>query len=120
MTTYTITQDQLDTLMRKNDLGYWQVVKSMLQSLTPNSGRQFCYCDDGVSLQMVSGGGAPEGYLGKVTLRIGDQYREYSTHPAPSTKRTGYHASHCYQGEYPDTCKYGDADCTAAPQGETK
>lgn len=42
---------------------------------------QFCYCNADVSMQMVSGGGAPEGYLGKVTLRIGDQYRDYFTHP---------------------------------------
>jgi len=43
---------------------------------------QACYCNADVSLQMVSGGGAPEGYLGKVTLRIGDQYRDFYTHPA--------------------------------------
>lgn len=49
-----------------------------------SSGEQKCYCGNHVSLQMVSGGGAPEGYLGKVTLRIGDQYRDYYTHPQPS------------------------------------
>jgi hypothetical protein len=31
---------------------------------------QSCFCHDGVSLQSVSGGAAPEGYLGKVTLLI--------------------------------------------------
>ncbi len=47
----------------------------------------FCYCNKDVSLQIVSGGGAPEGYLGKVTLRIGDQYRDYYTHPAESAQQ---------------------------------
>jgi hypothetical protein len=32
---------------------------------------------DEVSLQMVSGGAAPEGYLGKVTLLIGGEYVDY-------------------------------------------
>ena len=46
----------------------------------------FCYCGPDVSLQMVSGGGAPEGYLGKVTLRIGDKLKDYlpSAEPAQS------------------------------------
>ena len=50
------------------------------------AGEQPCFCDEHVSLQMVSGGGAPEGYLGKVTLRIGDQYRDYYTHPQPKAE----------------------------------
>ena len=36
-----------------------------------------CFCHDGVSLQMVSGGAAPEGYLGKVTLLIDGEYVDY-------------------------------------------
>ena len=37
-----------------------------------------CFCHDGVSLQMVSGGAAPEGYLGKVTLLIDGEYVDYA------------------------------------------
>ena len=37
----------------------------------------FCFCHDGVSLQIVSGGAAPEGYLGKVTLLIDGEYVDY-------------------------------------------
>jgi hypothetical protein len=37
----------------------------------------FCFCHDGVSLQIVSGGAAPEGYLGKVTLLIDGKYVDY-------------------------------------------
>jgi hypothetical protein len=51
----------------------------------PQASEDFCYCNDDVSLQMVSGGGAPEGYLGKMTLRIGDQYRDFYTHPPPAS-----------------------------------
>lgn len=29
----------------------------------------------------------------------------------------GTHLTHCYQGEYPITCKYGEADCPAKPDG---
>jgi hypothetical protein len=36
-----------------------------------------CFCHEGVSLQIVSGGAAPEGYLGKVTLLIDGKYVDY-------------------------------------------
>ena len=36
-----------------------------------------CFCHDGASLQTVSGGAAPEGYLGKVTLLIDGEYVDY-------------------------------------------
>ncbi len=36
-----------------------------------------CFCHSGVSLQSVSGGAAPEGYLGKVTLLIDGEYVDY-------------------------------------------
>ena len=36
-----------------------------------------CFCHSGVSLQMVSGGAAPEGYLGWVTLLIDGAYVDY-------------------------------------------
>lgn len=37
----------------------------------------FCYCNDEISLQMVSGGAAPEGLYGRVTLKIDGKYVEY-------------------------------------------
>ncbi|BAW19184.1 hypothetical protein [Ralstonia phage RP31] len=36
-----------------------------------------CYCNDDISLQMVSGGAAPDGLYGEVTLKIGETYVEY-------------------------------------------
>jgi len=41
------------------------------------SEQDFCFCHSGASLQMVSGGGAPEGYLGRVTLLIDGEYVDY-------------------------------------------
>ena len=38
---------------------------------------KFCFCDDTISLQMVSGVASPEGYSGKITLKIGEEYRNY-------------------------------------------
>jgi hypothetical protein len=41
-----------------------------------------CFCHSGVSLQSVSGGAAPEGYLGRVTLLIDGEYVAYvKAHP---------------------------------------
>jgi hypothetical protein len=37
---------------------------------------------------------------------------------AGAAPQPDHHTSHCHQGEYPDTCKYGDSDCTAAPQAQ--
>jgi hypothetical protein len=39
--------------------------------------QDFCFCNDDISLQMVSGGAAPEGLYGTVTLKIGDQDVRY-------------------------------------------
>ena len=39
--------------------------------------QDFCYCDSHVSLQIVSGGASKEGYLGRVTLKIDDEYVDY-------------------------------------------
>ena len=50
-------------------------------AVSEHTKKYFCYCNKEVSLQMVSGGAAPEGYLGKVTLRVGDQYRDYFAQP---------------------------------------
>lgn len=33
--------------------------------------------------------------------------------PISKTIASAVHMSHCYQGEYEDTCKYGDQDCPA-------
>ncbi len=50
----------------------------------PAPAEDFCYCDDDISLQMVSGGAAPEGLYGRVTLKIGDAYVNYvKAQPAP-------------------------------------
>ena len=35
---------------------------------------------------------------------------------AMEDKMAGVHLSHCYQGENPDNCKYGDNDCPAKPK----
>jgi hypothetical protein len=35
------------------------------------------------------------------------------------TTADAIHMAHCYQGEYEDTCKYGDDDCPAAPKSKT-
>ena len=37
----------------------------------------FCYCDHEISLQMVSGGAAPEGLYGRVTLQVKGEYVDY-------------------------------------------
>lgn len=43
-----------------------------------------CFCHSGVSLQSVSGGAAPEGYLGKVTLLIDGENVDYvKAQPVP-------------------------------------
>ena len=38
----------------------------------------FCYCDHEISLQTVSGGAAPEGLYGRVTLKVKGQYIAYA------------------------------------------
>lgn len=119
MTTYTITATLLNSLIEHCDN---EENMKALSNLTPNSGEAV-----GAQSKFKSSGqwgmcsiehhswvhGKPEEWLDYETRLIYD-------HPAPSTKPTDYHTAHCHQGEYPDTCKYGDADCTAAPQGETK
>jgi hypothetical protein len=49
----------------------------------------FCYCNKSVSLQMVSGGAAPEGYLGRVTLLIDGEYVEYFRAQPPQRTEQG-------------------------------
>jgi hypothetical protein len=55
--------------------------------------QQYCFCHSGVSLQSVSGGASPDGYLGRVTLWIDDLPVEYVAaqpdrvaEPAPSQR----------------------------------
>lgn len=51
----------------------------------PAPAEDFCYCDDDISLQMVSGGAALEGLYGRVTLKINGQYVDYvKAQPAPA------------------------------------
>lgn len=40
-------------------------------------GEHFCYCDEEISLQTVSGGASKDGLYGRVTLKVGDEYVEY-------------------------------------------
>ena len=41
----------------------------------------FCYCDHEISLQIVSGGAAPEGLYGRVTLQVKGEYVDYVPTP---------------------------------------
>ncbi len=49
----------------------------------------FCYCNNEVSLQSVSGGGASEGYLGSVRIKVGGEFVRYVL----ADKGTGYDIS---------------------------
>jgi hypothetical protein len=49
--------------------------------------QDFCYCNDEISLQIVSGGAAKEGLYGRVTLKIGDEYVEYMRAQPDESKR---------------------------------
>jgi hypothetical protein len=44
-------------------------------------GQQFCYCGDEISLQGVSGGAAPEGLYGSVTIKVGGEFVRYVRAP---------------------------------------
>jgi hypothetical protein len=48
------------------------------QLLPPEGEESYCFCNDEISLQMISGGGAPEGYRGRITLLLDDDvYIDY-------------------------------------------
>lgn len=51
--------------------------KAMLAAAPKPPVESFCYCDDEISLQMVSGGGAEEGLFGRITLKIDGEYVSY-------------------------------------------
>lgn len=69
--------------------------------------------------------------MGKDNTIIKGDYISTATHPAiPLVKKSkvwgtalprvmpnrhGAHFDHCYQGEYLNTCKYGDLDCPVQP-----
>jgi hypothetical protein len=95
---------------------YMATVKPLRKLLDASSEPQeaFCYCNKDVSLQMVSGGGAPEGYLGKVTLRIGDQYREYRS-GAPIEPKAEYVP--CYSKSIGEMIEPVCSDHPDAPHG---
>jgi hypothetical protein len=51
---------------------------------------QSCFCHSGVSLQSVSGGASPDGYLGRLTLLIDGLRVEYvAAQPAPVQEPVG-------------------------------
>ena len=55
------------------------ITKVTSESNTPPSSEEsYCFCNDEISLQMISGGGSPEGYRGRVTLLLDDDmYIDY-------------------------------------------
>ena len=80
-----LLQQALDALDRaiSDDRAYIRECKDAAEAIRahlaaqPAPAEDFCYCDDDISLQMVSGGAAPEGLYGRVTLKIGDAYVNY-------------------------------------------
>lgn len=73
----------------------WENALEFMRSLAAQSApdeslpeEQFCYCNGSVSLQIVSGGAHPLGYLGEVTLKVGDEYVKYiRAQSAPAGER---------------------------------
>jgi hypothetical protein len=84
-TPHRTLQMALDALDRaiSDDRAYIRECKDAAEAIRahlaaqPAPAEDFCYCDDDISLQMVSGGAAPEGLYGRVTLKIGDAYVNY-------------------------------------------
>ena len=88
-----LLQQALDALDRaiSDDRAYIRECKDAAEAIRahlaaqPAPAEDFCYCDDDISLQMVSGGAALEGLYGRVTLKIGDAYVNYvKAQPAPA------------------------------------
>jgi len=87
-----LLQQALDALDRaiSDDRAYIRECKDAAEAIRahlaaqPAPAEDFCYCDDDISLQMVSGGAALEGLYGRVTLKINGQYVDYvKAQPAP-------------------------------------
>ena len=72
-----LLQQALDALDRaiSDDRAYIRECKDAAEAIRahlaaqPAPAEDFCYCDDDISLQMVSGGAALEGLYGRVTLK---------------------------------------------------
>lgn len=68
----------------------------------------FCYCNDEISLQIVSGGGAPEGLYGRVTLKISGEYVNYvradSWQETPMARALEFVARH-KSSDWPERCQ---------------
>ena len=88
-----LLQQALDALDRaiSDDRAYIRECKDAAEAIRahlaaqPAPAEDFCYCDDDISLQMVSGGAALEGLYGRVTLKINGQYVDYvKAQPAPA------------------------------------
>ena len=54
-----------------------QDIDRVLLAAAPAPAEDFCYCNDDISLQIVSGGAAKEGLYGRVTLLIDGKYVDY-------------------------------------------
>jgi hypothetical protein len=51
---------------------------------------------------------------------IGIEYKIIIPQEEDEQDDSGVHLRHCYQGEYKDSCKYGEDDCPAKPSEEHK
>jgi len=49
----------------------------------------FCFCHEGASLQSVSGGGSDAGYMGEVTIKVGDEFVRYIRKAQPEQAKVG-------------------------------
>ena len=76
---------------------------------------QSCFCHSGVSLQIVSGGAAPEGYLGTVTLLIDGVLVDYAK-AQPEQKPVACRFCHDKKGSWAWQCyKCGEIDDVQQP-----
>ena len=68
---FDATKAELDALKSQNP------AELITEGKTFVEGEDFCYCNDGISLQIVSGGGHAAGLYGCLTVKIGDEYIQY-------------------------------------------
>ena len=91
------------------------LIASLRKALEQQAEPASCFCHDGVSLQMVSGGAAPEGYLGKVTLLIDGEYVDYvkaqPEQQAEPVTREGFNV--WWDGDYADSDNRFEKDSAA-------
>lgn len=121
----TLLQMALDALDRaiSDDRAYIRECKDAAEAIRahlaaqPATAEDFCYCDDDISLQMVSGGAALEGLYGRVTLKINGQYVDYvKAQPAPAEPVSREHAIALRDAEL---CGCEDMYFAARPQIDT-